>query len=314
MEGRFRETEIDAMAHIYFVASCQTPSFDLLARTMLESNRIESTCYFGGANYRKEAVAATYESLRKADFILMQRDGFGPYAPEAIERAFPEKAILTLATIYFRGLHPDGCYVGNIFSKFHTPSPYHSLAVLEAFRQGRSESWAIKNAFTRDNFERLGLSNAWESSLRELAHLDARADFPIAPLIDRYCRSRQGFWTFNHPSLGLLHDYLLDVFIKMGLPAKPMDLTNAQDPLLEAHDICPIHDFVAEQAGLPYRTAQNWQLGPLGQTLDRETYIRASYEAYRRVDPQKLVVDTPPGLIEAVRASPHLCAMAPPSG
>lgn len=299
------------MPNIYILATCQTPTLEFLARRMVPGGQVWVTDFLDHTSYREDALAGAAARMDQADLILAQHGGFGPLSLKEIKEKHPTKAH-GLATVYFQGLHPDGCYVGSVGDNFQDPSLYHSLAVLEAFRRGKSASWAIQHAFTFENFERLGLMTSWEDSLHEIENLDRLVDFPIAAHIDRYCRAFPGFLTFNHPTIQMLHPYLMGVFKQLGITAQSVDLTATQDPL-GSHDICPVHDFVAEHYGLPYRTSQHWLLAHAGKYIDREGYIRRFYEAYRKIDPQKLTVDAPTDFVDRLRGVPKLSSLAPSS-
>jgi len=297
------------MPRFVIIATCQTQSLALLARQMMPDSSVFAVDFTDPAAYTAEGLQLFEAESSKADFVLAQFGGFGPYAFDALRAAFP-KRFHSLATIYFRGLHPDACYVGLPEDKLQDPSLYHSLVLLDAFKQGKPESWAATQAFTYDNFERLGLFDAWEASLDKIRELDAKVDFPIARHIEAFCLERPGFFTFNHPSLPFLHDYLFSIFTWLGFTPKPANLAAIQDPL-EQHDMLPIHDFVAERFHLPYRTTQHWKLAHLNLFADRAEIVRRFYEAYRKADFEKLLIRSPGDLRKALQNDPARAFLAP---
>lgn len=297
------------MPKLFFVVTCNAPSVALLASSMLPEVEIRVVDLLEPSTYRPESLEVSRRFMEDADFILAQKGGYGPLALEALHQTFPHK-VKNIATFWFRGLHPDGCYVGSWGDKFQDPSFYHSAALVAAYREGRSERWARHHALSYDQFERLGLWKAWEEGIHILTEEDATLDFPASALVDVYCHEKQGFLTFNHPCLALLHEYYGRVFKSLGFAPRHANLAALSDPM-RAYDRMPVFDFVAEYYSLPYRESQLWYLAHLNKYIDAETYIHLCYETYRRADPAKLTVSVPPDLVLAWRAHPSLCGFTP---
>ncbi len=294
-----------------FVVTCNAPSVALLAADMLPGAVCHVVDYLDPASYRPDALAALQADMGAADHIFVQRGGYGPLAHHALLQAYPDR-VRGVATFWFRGLFPDGCYVGSVGDKFQDPSFYHNAALVATFRSGRSERWARKYAFTHDHFEKLNLFKAWDQGIDWLAREDQALDFPAAGLVDAYCRERLGFYSFNHPCLGLLHQYYHGVFSSLGLKPQNANLAALRDPMT-AHDIVPVFDFVAEHYGLSYRTSPHWYLDHWKKYIDQDSYIRLCYETYRQTDPAKLTVSVPPDLVEAWQSDPSLQMLTPPA-
>jgi hypothetical protein len=298
------------MPKIVIVANCQGASMALVARALLPDDEVLVVDAFDHTTFRVAAWAALEKRLADADFILAQKGGYGPLALGALRAIYP-KTTLGLAFPLFRGLHPDACYVGGVGDKMQEPSLNHSVAILEAFRAGRSARWAVEHALTIDNFERLGLLDAWGQSLDALTREDATLDFPIASLIDGFCRQQMGFWTFNHPTLALVQAYLRVVFRTLGLRQTPADFSTTPDPLA-ADDAMPVLDFVAAYNDLPYRTTQQWKLAPLGgRFLDLATIVHRFYAAYAACAAPSLRVAAPADLMEGLRADKTTSFLVP---
>jgi len=249
------------------------------------------------------------QDLLESDFIFVQPGGQGIFNAANIKQQYTNKTII-IAGLYFRGLQPNCCYIGNYEDRFQTPSLYHSVAVLDAFLQGKSEKYAL-NAFSFDNFQRLGLMAAWDSSVDEMRQRDGSVDVPAADLIENYCHEFYGFLSINHPILALLHQYVSGMLRYAGVPYHAMNLATAKDPLI-AQDVFPLHDFVAEYYELPYRTSQHWMIYHLGRKyITRQDYVHRCYVEYRKSDIKKLTIHSPADLLREIASNDKLKHLYP---
>jgi hypothetical protein len=288
------------MPVFHLIGNCQVESIEFLIEHMMPDAEIRAFD-FAGKNADAAARQAFRHGLMGADYILAQPNNQSFLSHAELKRDFGGKCFV-IANLYFRGLHPDACYVGATDDRFQEPSLYHSVAVLDAFKRGLPERKAGQ-VFGIENFERLGLFEAWESSLDEMRQRDAHSDLPGAALIESYCREFAGFLTLNHPCIGLMYLYLCAVFERMGIGFKPVNLAGLKDPLAR-HDVLPAHDFVAAHYGLPYRTTQHWMIEHTGRRfIDRAEYIGRCYTAYRKAEAKKLIVHSPLDLRETLRRS-----------
>ncbi|NTU76552.1 MAG: hypothetical protein HGA90_01870 [Alphaproteobacteria bacterium] len=287
------------MVALYFLGNCQVNTFEFLAENMVSGAAVASQ------DITRDGLRDLLEQgMAAADYVFVQRGFFSPEELAEVKRAFAGK-VVTLANFYFRGLHPDVCYVGSTKARQKDPSFYHSLAVLDAYLRGRSEKEAVR-ALSYENFQRLGVLEAWDSSLDEMRRRDADVDFPAAALIDQYCHELPGFLTVNHPAAGLLYRYWTAVLKAIGLSFRPMNTDVFRDPL-EGHDVFPLFDFVAEHYALPYRTTQQWLLNHPGRRFaNAEEYVRLFYSAYNKASLDQLWVHSPLDMIERLKSTPTL--------
>ncbi|MDE2029260.1 MAG: hypothetical protein KGI97_01725 [Alphaproteobacteria bacterium] len=298
------------MVRFYVIANCQFESITLLLRHMVADAVVDGMDVTSRGVDEEAASNEANRHMEEADFIIIQPGGKGIFDDRLVRQRFPGKA-LVIAGLFFRGLHPDCCYVGAFEDRFQNPSLYHSVAVLDAYVRGVSEKAAVQS-FNIENFERLGLLGAWVSSLDEMRRRDRAIDLPAAAFVEEYCREFCGFLSMNHPGLGLMHQYIAAALRQIGVSFRPMNLAAMADPLA-AQDVLPVHDFIAEHYGLPYRTTQHWMIGHLGKKyLTREDYVRRCYEAYRKADPARLKIHSPVDLVAALRAQPCFAHLVDP--
>lgn len=265
---------------------------------------------------RDDAVRAAFaDGLGDMDFIFSQPARLTLADHHTLRSRYPGK-VVTIANFYFRGLFPDSVYVGAFGERVDDPSAMNSLIVLDAFRRGLTESQAVAG-FTIDNLHRLGVLSAWDLSMAEMRRREApdEVDVPSADFIDLSCRRYPAFLTMNHPSAVFLAEYIARAFRVAGLRSIPINASLIDDPL-RRHDETPILDAVAEHYGLPYRTSQHWRLNSQGgRWVDRFDYVSHCYRAYERIDPARLLVNSPTDLVEQLQADPgnrfHVSGGAP---
>lgn len=292
------------MVKIYLAANCQVQSMHLLLQQMVPKAVIHSVNILEFPHLSKELLTTELRYVQESDFILIQKGGKGFLDPKILKEEFPKKTLVT-SGLYFRGLHPDCCYVGNPEDRFQNPSLYHSVVILDAYLKGLPEK-AAAQAFNLQNFERLELLNAWETSIHEMRERDQGCDISSADLIETYCREFPGFLTMNHPSLNFMYQYMLAIVKKLSLQVHSVNLAILHDPLT-AEDVLPVHDFVADYYGLPYRTTQHWMIYHLGKKfLTKEDIVHRFYEEYRKVDFKKLKVHSPMDMIATIHTNPKL--------
>ena len=291
---------------VALIGNCQVQSYRALLPFMVDRELDLVTFDASEPSSREEQIQLKFlEQLADRDIILAQRINFHHINDEKLRAAYPGR-VLTIGNFYFRGLHPDHCYVGDFAHRLDRPSTVHSVVILDAFRRGLSQDAAIQ-AFTPETFERLGLFAAWQSSIDEMATRERNGfiDVPCLALMEAACRRMPAFLTMNHPSNVLLADYLEIALKAAGIPCHPVNAAALPDPL-DHHDRFPILDLVAEHFNLPYRTAQRWKINALGSTrfVRLDELVAAFYQSYSEAAPASLAVHSPTDLVRNLRGQP----------
>ncbi|MBV9784349.1 MAG: hypothetical protein JO264_11060 [Acidisphaera sp.] len=294
---------------IAFIGNCQVQTYDVLTRRMLPHSDVISLDFSEQAS-RDEALRRNFSTgLDGCDHIFLHTNGFSYTGEAFLEPLYPDR-LVKIANFYFRGLHPDSCYVGDFEHRFTEPTAVNSLLVLEAFTRGLSEQEALE-AFAPASYQRLGLFDAWRSSMEEMRRRDAQVDLAGAEIMEACSRRYPSFWTMNHPSIPFLKEYLGRVFDLLGIRWQDFDTAGMIDPMC-VHDTVPIADEIAEHFRLPYRTTQRWKINSLNQRfVDRREFVGRFYAAYAAAPPERLKVHSPTDLVERLGDSPefrHLVA------
>ena len=299
--------------HIALIGNCQVQTLAVVAGRMLDDATIHVFDYSEAYSHDEFARLAFAEEVSCCDYIFTQTALLSHTNERDLRERYGNK-VVTIANFYFRGLFPDSCYVGGFGHRLDRPSSVNSIIVLDAFRRGLSADQAMA-AFRIDTLHRLGLLDAWQSSMAEMRRREANnvVDVPGAVLMEDACRSYPAFLTMNHPSAPLLCDYLSKVFDTVGVRHSHINALSFPDPLAH-HDTTPVLDMVAEHQRLPYRTAQRWKINSLDQRfVGLEEYVSAFYAAYRAVDPRSLLVHSPTDVVPRLRADPDHAFLVDPA-
>jgi hypothetical protein len=290
---------------IALIGNCQVQSLAISAALMIAGVEIETFDYsqsYARDEERRKQFASTLKSF---DYVFAQT-ALLSFTSEKDLRPILGDKLVTIANFYFRGLFPDSCYVGDYATRLEEPAAVNSLLVLDAFRRGLTEQAACQS-FTLDAFERLGLLDAWHSSMAEMRKREANnvVDIPAADFMEDAARRYHSFLTMNHPTARLLTEYFGKVLDHVGI-AHRVPAPGSYPDALADHDTNPIHDCIADYYHLHYRTLQFWRINSLGRSFtNREDYVAACYAAYRRADPATLVAHSPTDMVASLLNSTH---------
>jgi len=291
-----------AIPKIALIGNCQVQTYEWLIQQMLGASPLV-VADFSDAIFRQPKAKQDFiTTCGEADVVLAMQS---QYVPLADIRAGCDTPTYAIANMYFRGTFPDACYVGSIDQRLEFPTAYNSLVILDAFKRGIPVG-ECRKLFAIDNFQRLGLTGAWASSVAMLEKFDRALDFPAARLIVDSALSYNAFLTINHPSVLLCYTYLASIFDQLGIAYKPLQFPTFHDPLSE-HSIAPIHNEWAEYLKLPYRTTQLFKVNKLDfRYVERTELIERFYRTYAEVPFESLAVNSPTDLVEDLKHDPNL--------
>lgn len=263
---------------------------------------------------RDESVRRAFaEPLAGYDHIFAQLASFTVTNERELRERFGAK-VVTIANFYFRGLFPDSCYIGGFGDRIEEPTSVNSVVILDAFLRGESKEAAARS-FTRENYERLGLLDAWALSLAEMhrREADRAVEVPGTELMEASCLRYPAFTSMNHPSIVLLADYLHLAFDYAGIAHREINAATYTDPL-DIFDTTPIDDIMAEVQQLPYRGIQHWRLNTLNRRfIDRTELVERVYDVYREFPRDRLVINSPTDLVDRYKNDPQLRFLVDPT-
>ncbi|MBN8909902.1 MAG: hypothetical protein J0H99_25635, partial [Rhodospirillales bacterium] len=194
------------------LGNCQVQTYRALLPAMVDAPLDLVVLDVSEAASRDPTVQRAFlADAATCDIIVAQRTNFDLINDEQLRATLPGR-LLTIGNFYFRGLQPDSCYVGDFEHRFDRPSSVHSVVILDAFHRGFDIQQAMAR-FTQETFAEMGLFDAWQSSLDEMAarEADGAVDVPCLALMRDACRQAPAFLTMNHPSIALLAAYLEQV-------------------------------------------------------------------------------------------------------
>lgn len=142
--------------------------------------------------------------------------------------------VTTLVNLYYAGYNPDWFYIrlpefGNLRGPM---GDYQNRTLFESWQSGKT----VKEAsilIEDSNYNQLKYASVEENSLKELAYREQSADVKIVDFIQNRLDSEQLFFTFNHPRIDLLVEY-----VKRALKLREIEIRRSR------------HSFRSEPLGL----------------------------------------------------------------
>ena len=276
---------------IALIGNCQVRSYWRILTDALNSPTIRILDFSTPESRQEEVRKEFCASIENFDYVFTQVNGLSFTRPEDIQAQVSHScAVIKVCNFYFRGLHPDLCYLGKFGNRVGW-NDYNSLTCLNGFKKGLSPGQVVtqlgKGEVGDDK-----IMNAWSDSIAELGERDNACDFPGSLLVDTSSRLYQAFYTINHPHIRLLQDYIYNILsvLDIGYARSLYDWTD--DPLSFLQ--YPVYDFWARINGLQYRTAQSLRIHASFFSL--EEFFLKSYQAYEKVALDDLVVNSPSSL------------------
>jgi hypothetical protein len=293
---------IGAHPKVCMVGNCQAQTWRLLFRHMLDTDPVAIMDISNAKSRDETRRAAFLKEAGDADLTFVMQNRFYPVS---LLREHARGSVHTIGNFVFRGLYPDVCYVGTMETRLEVPLPYHSVVVIDAFKRGVPPD-ECERLFTTENFLRLGLLDAWDSSQAALESRMKHVDFPLAALTVEACRNYQAMLSHNHPSIYLVYSYVKGILDQLGVAYRDLDLSVLPEPM-RGHDQLFVHDVYAEHLNLPYRTTQRFKVNSLGRRfVGLREMIESWYRVYRDVPPDDLVANSPLDLVAALRNRPEM--------
>lgn len=248
---------------------------------------------FSTTESREERVRQSFiASLRECNLVLVQPNGLSSTRPSDLKAnlGLCNSSVIVISNLFFRGLHPDMCYVGP-FGKRIGWNDYHSLICLEGYKADILPAEAISH-LSHGKISDSRILDAWDKSIEELTRRDQSVDFPAASLVDECCRAYQAFWTINHPTIWILQEYIYSLLASLEIAYVPTIYRAKDDPLSFIQ--YPVYDFWAEKMSLDYRTSQKLRIKKTFFTLGE--FYELSYQTYVQEPIEDLIVNSPSDL------------------
>ena len=186
----------------------------------------------------QERREAAFANLRKYDVILSQPiKSFGVLNTDSLQTL--NKPVITYPNIYFRGFHPDICFLGPGGKRIRTPlANNNSLIVLLAYLSGASEA-ECRDRFTPETYEAYGYGTVWDESREILRRREAALDIHVAQFFD-HPENAPNLYVMNHPSMEILSHVGSEALRFMG-----------RDPAPVRWDVMPDRLRTGDLAALP---------------------------------------------------------------
>ncbi|WP_417725760.1 WcbI family polysaccharide biosynthesis putative acetyltransferase [Salipiger sp.] len=282
-----------APASVAVIANCQSVGLGQALRLMIPGAAVRIVRVHLTNDETRPRVL---ENLGRSDLILTQDTRtFGELNAASLKQHFPDKT-LVVPNVYYRGFHPDACYVGPLGDRVISPvGDYNSVVVLDSFLKGLTPAQCLER-FSPEGFADLGLDRGHALSMEEMTRRDNRLDFAGKPIIERFLERKSVFmYTINHPRAAVLAAIAGAALDLAGVRHDSYDPDFVFDNLMGG-PLLAIQPFLSDVLG--YEVAfPRWRASGEDQRyLANAEFIAASYRIYSETDRDKLVVQSPPAL------------------
>jgi hypothetical protein len=249
---------------------------------------------------RDGTISEFIERARSYDVIvtLPLSDEFGPLATDRIRETFPDTPIVTIANIYFSGLHPDLTYIGGMARRVVGPiGDYHSKIALIAYLRGLSVNRAIA-LFGDATYKKLGYYNAWQTSMDELRSREETIDVTLSEDLEILLHRDHCFFSVNHPTSLVVSAYAR----KIALWLAQRGLVTMSDwnmgafglvNHLASSAIFPVYPEIARHFDLSYPGSYSFKAPTLGDDTIRimtlAEMVQGEFLAFDTIDREELL-------------------------
>lgn len=156
----------------------------------------------------------------EADLIISQLV-FDTYPCEFVRTNFLKTTygdkVISIVNLFFKGYTPDWFYI-RIPGAGPLRGPmgdYHNQTIFESWKNNLTTSEAAERL--RSKKYNLKYLSEIEGSLQNLRDREELVDVPITDLIGELYQVKRLFFTFNHPSIELLGEYVKRILVRSGI-------------------------------------------------------------------------------------------------
>ena len=290
------------MVNITVLANCQAPYIARAMELLNPTIRARNVVVFQASADK----ASQYRTMMEtSDFVFHfnVKPGFAvPELEAAKVKALVGERSRTITNLYFRGLHPDLCYVGPMNRRTIGPfGDYHSRAVIAAYRLGLPPAAALKILNTPNFMEALGYRAVFRDSISDLKTRDTELDIGFADQMETLLLgSALPMYTFNHPAPWLILAFARFILESVGLPVD--DVPNEILPAwLLNGPVLPVLPTLREWFGLPYSLGR-WKPPGTNDWLSTEAAVTLLTQSYATAAPESLRFENDTEFLERFRS------------
>ena len=204
---------------VVVVGNCQARPIATLLEKMSDNVEVSNIAIVHLLKPEQECEHKTF--FKNADYIITQSIADN-YPCEFIRTSllkdqYGEK-VITIINLFYLGYTPDWLYI-RIPGKGTLKGPmgdYHNQTIVESWLAGKSvdeaSSLVLNKAYNKDKYSAFS-----KSSLVELRKREVNVDVRLSDYIDENMLSKRLFFTFNHPCISLLVEYVSRMLLFLNL-------------------------------------------------------------------------------------------------
>lgn len=222
------------------VWNCQAFGFANCIQTLARDVECEALDFWSFA----KALEAASHDWRTWDRIILLSDACE--LPRFDAAQMPEFEILP--PLYFRGYHPDCCYVrvGDAFISDGVVGPYHSRIALAAYKEGLDATQAA-GWYNADTYAHAGYFARWTAERQAILNGYRECGLDVSRLFRVAGRGRSFMLTIDHPRIEALFELARALLVARG-QAVFDDVILPPDNL--AATSWPVYPEIGEQLGV----------------------------------------------------------------
>ena len=217
---------------IVVIGNCQSrPLAELLG---ILSDNVEiiaiAVVHLLKSNQLEEYITA----FNDADFIVAQLVSDN-YPCEFVRTCFLEEhyknKLIKILNLYYTGYTPDWIYI-RTKDRITLKGPmgdYHNQTIFDCWKSGLTANESAQKLDDLDH-NRVYLSSSYQS-IKELRTREINTDLSIVDFIEERYSFERLFFTMNHPSYKLLHEYAKRILQNCNIPFKGINIPIKNEPL-----------------------------------------------------------------------------------
>ena len=218
---------------IAIVANCQARPIGNIIHSLMPSAQMLEPIIIHLAKSGDEEKDLSH--LQQADLILAQyvQDNYStPHVSTSnLKQHFRDK-VISWPNIFFSGQTPSLCYITSDQTRLRSPLDiYHCIVIFDQWQAGSSTQQAI-DLLNDVDFWAERINSIINQSMLALKEREQHVDITVSEIIQLNYKSLRLFHSFNHPSLWLLHEFVIKVLKYLELnPRNELDIKGRPEPL-----------------------------------------------------------------------------------
>lgn len=232
-------------------------------------------------------VEDEFRVVKDCDIVYVPGD-FRERIPDEIWNRLKDR-VRPIPYIFFDAYHPDMTYARYRGEPLKgCLDSYHSLICICAWKAGMTPNEAVR-LFNGRTYKVLGYLDGWGEAAANLLSTFGDNDIDLRDRFIAWARREPFMHTYDHPKVYCLYDIARAAMDRDGIPRHDYAYCPVHDNLQQGVHF-PAYPEIAERYGV--RGSYTFKRFHEYRTMDLEDFVRESFEAYKGLDPEALLVSS----------------------